>query len=94
MESPPELIRKSAGKLFDQSFSINGSCFPPLLLLDNPPTDLPIASHHFGIDGLQSTTSSLKENFPDLLVDALDGLAISHFPQWSLLDRYLIFFKF
>lgn len=94
MESPPELIRKSSGKLFDQSLSINGSCLSPLLLFDDQPTDLPTASHHLGIDDLQSTASRLNEGFPDLLVNALDALVICHFVQWTFLYSYVSFFNF
>ena len=81
MESLSELSHKFSGKLFDQSLSISGSCFSPLLLLDDQPTDLPLASHHLGIDGLPCPGSGPDENGPDLLVDTLDGLVIGHFPQ-------------
>jgi hypothetical protein len=84
MESPPELIRKSSGKLFDQPLSINGSCLSPLFLLDDQPADLPIAGHHLGIDDLQSTASSLNEDFPDLLVNALGSRLRVVFGHWGI----------
>ena len=88
MESPPELIREPSGKLFDLSLPINGPRFSPLLLLDDQATDLPIASHHLGIDDLQSTASSLDEDFPDLMVNTLGGGLGGVFGHWgSLADR-------
>ena len=85
MKSPSELIREPYGKILNQPFAIFGPCFSPLLLLNDQPTDLPIASHHLSIDGLPCPGSGPDENGPDLLVDTLDSLVICHFSQWSLL---------
>ena len=73
IEAPTKLSLKLYWKLFDQSLSINGSCFSPLFFLNT--------IYHLGIDGLKSTASRLNEDFPDLPVDALDSLILSLFPM-------------
>lgn len=94
MKSPSELFYKSSAKLFDQSHSKYSPRLSPLLLLDDQPPDLPIASYHLDIDVLQGTASSLYEDYPDLLVNALNDIVILHLHQWILLYRSAYFFKF
>jgi hypothetical protein len=64
-----KLLCKPFGKIPNQPLAIFGPLLSLLFLLDDQSSDLPIASHHLGIDGLQSTASSLNEDFPDLLVN-------------------------
>ncbi len=66
-EPPPKLPCQIFGQLVKQTFSVLGPPTPTLLLLHDPPPDLPIRLHQQGIDRANCLLAGLGQKTRDLL---------------------------